>query len=149
SRDARIGENWDHSQNLIPLVMKAALGHLPVLQIFGDDYPTPDGTCIRDYVHVEDLAAAHRLALEHMRTKPSGSEITLNVGTGTGTSVLEVIAATERITGRRVPYEVVARRVGDPAVTYADPRRIRTILGWAAELDIDDILDSAWRWHAR
>lgn len=149
SLDAKIGENWDHSQNLIPLVMKAALGVGPVLQVFGDDYPTPDGTCIRDYVHVEDLAVAHRLALEHLQRSPFGSALTLNVGTGTGTSVLEVIVAAERITGRPIPYEIVSRRAGDPAATFADPRRIRSVLGWNAIHGIDDILDSAWRWHSR
>jgi UDP-glucose-4-epimerase GalE len=149
SHDAVIGENWDHSQNLIPLVMKALLGVIPGLQIFGDDYPTPDGTCIRDYIHVEDLATAHERALHFLasdKTRSVGTH-TFNCGTGLGTSVLEIIKIAENISGRSVPYEVVERRVGDPAVTYADPRLIKNSLGWEPRYGIRDIIASAWRWH--
>lgn len=151
SLDAALGENWDHSQNLIPLVMKAALGVIPRLQVFGNDYPTPDGTCIRDFVHVEDLARAHEMALVHLarHRDQEPSALTLNVGTGIGSSVLEVIAMTEDITGRAVPYDVVARRAGDPAATYADSGRIAAVLGWTAIHDLRDIIGSAWRWHSK
>lgn len=149
SHDGTLGENWDHSQNLIPVVMKAALGRIPGLQVFGNDYPTPDGTCIRDYVHVEDLATAHELALAHLARGAVETSLTLNVGTGRGTSVLEVISLAERITGRPVPFEIVARREGDPAVTYADPRRIQSVLGWRSAFDISDIVTTAWQWHSR
>ena len=151
SHDGVIGENWDHSQNLIPLVMKAALGRIPCLQVFGDDYPTPDGTCIRDYIHVEDLAAAHALALSHLATTADDppSALPLNVGTGVGTSVREVIGIAEEVSGRDVPYEVVGRRAGDPTSVYADPSRSATILGWRATQDIHEIIASAWRWHSK
>ena len=151
SLDAALGENWDHSQNLIPLVMKAALGIIPRLQVFGNDYPTQDGTCVRDYVHVEDLARAHEMALAHLarHRHEAPSALTLNVGTGVGSSVLNVIAMTEDVTGRSVPFEVVARRVGDPAATYADPRRIAAVLGWTAIHDLRDIISSAWQWHSK
>ncbi len=112
SSDGAIGEDWTYSQNLVPLVMKATLGRMPELQVYGADYPTPDGTCIRDYIHIEDLARAHVLALEHLAAGKDGA--TLNVGTGVGTSVLDVIRATERISGRTVPHRIVDRRP-DPA----------------------------------
>jgi UDP-glucose 4-epimerase len=146
SRDGRIGEDWSTSQNLVPLVMKAALGKLDTLQVYGDDYPTPDGTCIRDYIHVEDLAEAHVLALAHLAG--GGATTALNVGTGIGTSVLEVIRATERISGSSVPYRIVPRRAGDPTATYADPTRIAQVLGWKPQHGLDDIIESAWRWHS-
>lgn len=150
SHDGALGENWDHSQNLIPLVMKAALRVIPRLQVFGNDYPTPDGTCVRDYVHVEDLARAHDMALVHLtrHRDEAPSSSTLNVGTGVGTSVLDVIAVAEEVTGRTIPYDVVSRRAGDPAATYADPRRIASVLGWSSTQDIRDIVGSAWRWHS-
>ena len=146
SSDAAIGENWDHSQNLIPLVMKAALGLLPRLSVYGDDYPTPDGTCIRDYVHVDDLADAHVRALTHLAR--GGQTAALNLGTGVGSSVLEVIRATERISGRPVPYDIVARRPGDPAATFADPRHAEAVLGWTAAMGLDEVIATAWAWHS-
>jgi UDP-glucose-4-epimerase GalE len=146
SRDGRIGEDWTYSQNLVPLVMKAILGKRPPLQVFGNDYPTPDGTCIRDYIHVEDLADAHAKALDHLARGEATA--TLNVGTGVGTSVLEVINSTERITGRSVPYDIVGRRAGDPTSTYADPSTTQATIGWKAEQGIDEIIESAWRWHS-
>ncbi len=146
SSDGVIGEDWTYSQNLVPLVMKAVLGKRPPLDVFGDDYPTPDGTCIRDYIHVEDLAEAHVLALDHLTR--GGSSVALNVGTGVGTSVLEVIRAAERITGREVPYRVTGRRPGDPTATFADPTKIEATLGWHARHGLDDIIRSAWNWHS-
>ncbi len=146
SEDAVIGEDWTQSLNLIPLVMKATLGKRPPVQVFGDDYPTPDGTCIRDYIHVEDLADAHVRALDHLAT--GGETVSLNVGTGVGSSVLDVIRATERIAGRPVPHEIVGRRAGDPVSTYADPARIEAVLGWRATHGLDEIVASAWRWHS-
>jgi UDP-glucose-4-epimerase GalE len=144
--DGSIGEDWTYSQNLVPLVMKATLGHMPELQVFGNDYPTPDGTCIRDYIHVDDLADAHVRSLDHLAA--GGSGITLNVGTGIGTSVLQVIEATERISGQQVPYRIVDRRPGDPTSTYADPTLIESTLGWSARRSLDDIIRSAWAWHS-
>ncbi len=145
SADSRIGEDWTHSQNLIPLVMQAVLGVRPAVSVFGDDYPTPDGTGIRDYIHVEDLADAHLKALDYLAA--GGTTTALNVGTGVGTSVMEVIATTQRISGRPVPYQLAPRRPGDPVATYADPSLVRTTLGWAATRGMDEIIDSAWRWH--
>lgn len=146
SADARIGEDWASSANLVPLVMKAALGQGPPVQIFGTDYPTPDGTGIRDYIHVDDLARAHILSLEHLAR--GGDTVALNVGTGTGSSVLDVIAATERVSGVDVPKVVSPRRAGDPVSSYADARRTREVLGWEATRDLDDIIRSAWAWHS-
>ena len=146
SADAAIGEDWTHSQNLVPLVMKAALGRMGRLAVFGNDYPTPDGTCIRDYIHVDDLAAAHLRSLDHLAA--GGGTEAVNVGTGVGSSVLEVIAASERISGLTVPYDIVARRAGDPVSTYADPARAREVLKWQASQGLDEIIASAWAWHS-
>ena len=146
SADGVIGEDWSRSQNLVPLVMKATLGKRPPVEVFGTDYPTADGTCIRDYIHVDDLADAHIRALDYLDR--GGSTTTLNVGTGVGTSVLEVIHATEHISGRMVPYTIAPRRAGDPVATYADPTKARTMLGWAATRTLNDIIGSAWRWHS-
>ena len=140
------GEVWERSINLIPMAMKATLGHGPPLQVFGNDYPTPDGTCIRDYIHVDDLADAHVRALDYLAT--GGATVALNVGTGVGTSVLEVIEATERIGGQPVPHNIVDRRPGDPVATYADPTRIGGTLGWHSTKSLDDIIASAWAWHS-
>ena len=146
SDDAAIGEDWSMALNLVPLVMKATLGHRPPVQVFGTDYPTPDGTCIRDYIHVDDLADAHVRALGYLSA--GGPTIALNVGTGVGSSVLDVIRATERISGRMVPYESGPRRAGDPVATFADPSLIAAKLGWRATSGLDDIIRSAWNWHS-
>lgn len=146
SMDTAIGEDWRFSQNLIPLVMKARLGVLPSLTVYGGDYPTPDGTNIRDYIHVDDLADAHLRSLDYLAD--GGASIALNVGTGTGSSVLDVINTTARISGGPVPYQVGPRRAGDPIATYADPTLIRQTLGWKAQYGLDEIIDSAWRWHS-
>jgi UDP-glucose 4-epimerase len=153
SHDALIGEDWTHSQNLIPVVMQAALGVRPEVQVFGGDYPTPDGTCIRDYIHVDDLAEAHVAALDllsrHTDATDAGSWRAVNVGTGLGTSVLEVIRATEAVAQRPVPYRVVERRAGDPVAVWADPTGARALLGWKARHDLTTIIETAWRWHSR
>ena len=144
--DATLGEDWRHSQNLIPHVMRAVVGGSGTLSVFGNDFPTPDGTGVRDYIHVEDLAAAHIAALDHLRA--GGDSVTCNVGTGFGTSVMQIIEATERITGRTVPYEVVGRRAGDPAECYADTARIQRLFGWSPTRSLDDIISSAYAWHS-
>jgi UDP-glucose-4-epimerase GalE len=144
--DGRFGEVWERSINLVPVAMKAALGRRPPIEVFGNDYPTPDGTCIRDYIHVDDLADAHVRALGYLAE--GGPTVALNVGTGVGSSVLEVLAAAERAAGRPVPHVIGPRRAGDPVATYADPSLIATTLGWRATKDLDDIASSAWAWHS-
>ena len=146
SDDATLGEDWRFSQNLIPHVMKAVLGHSPALQVFGNDFPTPDGTGVRDYIHVEDLARAHVAALDYLAA--GNDSITCNVGTGHGTSVLEIIAATERISGKSVPHEIVARRPGDPSQCYADAGLITEKFNWSPQRNLDDIISSAYAWHS-
>jgi UDP-glucose 4-epimerase len=146
STDTRIGEDWAQSLNLVPIVMKATLGRRGPVQVFGSDYPTPDGTCIRDYIHVEDLADAHVRALAYLAD--GGATTALNVGTGQGSSVLDVIAATERISGRTVPYEMSPRRAGDPISVYADPTLVRDTLGWQSTFGLDEIIATAWAWHS-
>ncbi len=147
SADASIGENWDYSQNLIPLVMKAILGASGPLRVFGNDYPTPDGTCLRDYIHVEDLAQAHINALDYLAT--GGQSMACNVGTGQASSVLDVLRMAEEVSGRSVPHVVAPRRAGDPTTVFADPTLVRAILGWRATHDLREIVASAWRWHSK
>ncbi|NDA81423.1 MAG: NAD-dependent epimerase/dehydratase family protein [Actinobacteria bacterium] len=130
SSDGVLGENWDMSTNLVPLVMKAALGASGPVKVFGNDYPTPDGTGVRDYIHVEDLATAHAKAVDHLTA--GRDNVTLNLGTGRGHSVMEIIHETESALGRPVPYETVARRPGDPATVYADPSLAKNVLYWSA-----------------
>jgi len=142
-----IGEIHDPETHLIPLALKAALGIAPPLTIFGEDLETPDGTCIRDYVHVSDLAAAHVLALEYLAI--GGASTRLNLGTGQGTSIRELIQRFERLTGRVIPHQFAPPRAGDPPILYADPSRARAVLGWTAKRDIDQILQTAWRWEQR
>jgi len=146
STDGAIGEDWSRSQNLIPLVMKATLGKAPPVQVFGSDYPTADGTCIRDYIHIEDVADAHVRALDYL--DEGGATTALNVGTGIGSSVFDIAGTTERISGQTVPYEVVGRRAGDPVETYADATKVHATLGWAATRTLDNIIESAWQWHS-
>lgn len=144
--EGEIGERHDPETHLIPLVLEAALGKRAGVEIYGTDYPTPDGTAIRDYVHVADLAAAHVLALDHLAA--GGESLRLNLGTGSGHSVREVIAAAERISGRRVPFRAAPRRPGDPPVLVADARLAAERLGWQPRLsDLDTILGTALAWH--
>lgn len=142
------GECHDPETHLIPNVLRAIDGEIPALRLFGDDYATPDGTCIRDYIHVSDLAAAHVLALEYlMAGKPS---IAMNLGTGTGISVREILDAATRVTGRKVPHSIEGRREGDPALLVADSTLAQQTLGWSMKSsDIDTIIASAWAWHCR
>jgi len=145
--DGTIGEAHDPETHLIPNAIKAALGTGQALTLFGDDYPTPDGTCIRDYVHVDDLAQAHQLALAYMDANPGAH--TFNLGNGQGFSVREVIAAVERVAGRPVPHSVAPRRPGDPSILVASSERARAVLGWTPEYTtLDPILATAVRWHA-
>ncbi len=140
----RLGEDHDPETHLIPLVIDAALGRRAALDVFGDDYPTPDGTCIRDYVHVTDLAEAHLLALDRLE---HGS-VTYNIGSGQGHSVREVIRAVERIGGRTVPVRQAARRAGDPAILVASSGRLRAQTGWAPKLgSLDDMVRTAFAWR--
>ena len=144
---AEIGEWHDPETHLIPLVLDAALGRRPSISIFGTDYPTPDGTAVRDYIHVIDLADAHVAALRHL-LGGGGSEA-LNLGTGRGASVREVIRAAEAVTGRAVPVIEAARRAGDPPALVADPRRAETVLSWRATRDLAAMVEDAWRWHRK
>lgn len=146
SLDGVIGEDWSVTTNLIPLVMKAVLGESGPVQVFGNDYPTPDGTGIRDYIHVEDLARAHVAALDYL--DDGGVSTAINLGTGIGSSVLEILHRTAEVAGREVPHNFVARRVGDPATVFADPSAAEAMLGWKAGLTLDDIIRSAYSWHA-
>jgi len=146
--EGRVGEDHDPETHLIPLVLRAAAGRLHTLKVFGNDYPTRDGTCIRDYVHVTDLADAHVRALRSMLAGTGGARA-YNLGNATGTTVLEVIRAAERITGKKVPFEVVGRRAGDPPVLVGSPAKIAAELGWnPSHSDIDTIVRTAWRWHS-
>ena len=133
-------------RNLLPYIAQVAVGRRDRLEVFGDDYPTPDGTCIRDYLHVVDLARAHVQALDYLSVEPRLA--VHNLGTGRGCSVLEVLRAFERSSGRSVPYRVVARRPGDAAVSFANPSRARDELGWSAARDIDRICVDLWRWQS-
>ncbi|MFJ7248294.1 UDP-glucose 4-epimerase GalE [Kitasatospora sp. NPDC098652] len=137
------GERHDPESHLIPLVFQAALGRRPHIAVFGDDYPTPDGTCIRDYIHVADLADAHLLALD--AAKP-GEHLICNLGNGSGFSVREVIESVKRVTGREIPVQVVGRRAGDPAVLVASAERAHQELGWTPRRpNLDDIVADAWK----
>ncbi|MCK9172393.1 MAG: UDP-glucose 4-epimerase GalE [Desulfuromonas thiophila] len=133
--------------NLVPYIAQVAIGRRPRLQVFGADYATPDGTGVRDYIHVVDLARGHLSALRALEGPPG--VLTVNLGTGRGYSVLEMVRAFERASGRPVPYDIVARRPGDTAICYADTRLAAERLGWRAELDIDRLCEDTWRWQKR
>ena len=144
-----IGELHDPETHLIPLVLAASTENGPELQIYGSDYPTPDGTCLRDYIHVNDLADAHVRALQHLEKRSDekgGDSLALNLGTGRGHSVLEVIQAAENATGRPVRRMIGPRRPGDPPVLVADPAKAQSVLGWTAKCNFADIVSSAWAW---
>lgn len=143
--DGSIGEDHDPETHLIPIVLQVALGQREHVQIFGTDYDTPDGTCIRDYIHVEDLASAHRLAIESLQP---GSFNAWNIGTGVGQSVREVIEAARKVTGKDIAAVESPRRAGDPPRLVAVPDKIRKDLGWQAEwVDIEKTVAGAWQWH--
>ena len=145
----RIGEDPNGiPNNLLPFVAQVACGRLPRLRVFGNDYPTPDGTGVRDYIHVVDLALGHLAALR--RLAGSAPELlTVNLGTGRGYSVLEMVRAFEKASGREVPYEIAPRREGDVATCYADPRRAAALLGWRAERGLETMCADAWRWQSQ
>jgi UDP-glucose-4-epimerase GalE len=154
-----IGEIHDPETHLIPLALGASVENGPELQIYGSDYPTPDGTCVRDYIHVSDLADAHVRALQHLEVQQNetqhlerdgdekgGESLAINLGTGRGHSVLEVIRAVESATGRPVRRKIVPRRPGDPPILVADPAKAHRVLGWTAQRNLADIVSSAWIW---
>jgi UDP-glucose 4-epimerase len=146
AQDGSIGEDHNPETHLIPLVFDAATGKRENIQIFGVDYPTPDGTCLRDYVHVDDLSRAHIAVFDKLSTP--GAALFYNLGTGTPTSVREVIAAVEKVTGRKVPTVEKERREGDPPSLYADSTKARTELDWRPQYSsIEPIVESAWKWH--
>lgn len=147
AEDGAIGEHHVPETHLIPLAIDAATGARPPLQVFGHDYPTPDGTCLRDYVHVDDLSRAHIAVFDRLSTP--GAALFYNLGTGRPTSVLEVIRAVEQVTGKKVPYTLATRRAGDPPALFADSTKAQMDLGWTIRYpDITAIVASAWRWHA-
>lgn len=146
SLDAKIGEDWTVTLNLIPLVMKAAVGKVPAVKVFGTDYPTRDGTAIRDYIHVVDLADAHIRALVFLRQQDR-SEI-FNLGTGQGSSVQEIVDTSRRLSGVDIPVEYAARRPGDPIAIYSDNTKVRSVLGWEPKYGLEEIIQSAWQWHS-
>ncbi len=143
--EGEIGCEQAVPNNLIPILMEVMQGKRKELQIYGDDYETQDGTAIRDYIHVQDLAIAHVLALDHLLA--GNKSLTLNLGTGQGKSVKEVVASVERVVGHSVPLAIVPRRAGDAAILVAEPSKAKEMLGWEASFtDIDDIVRTAWNW---
>ena len=137
-------------QNLVPFITQTAFGLRKELSVYGNDYPTQDGTCIRDYIHVVDLAKAHVIALQRLLNKQNLEKVeTFNLGTGTGSSVLEVINAFEKVSGQKLPYKIVGRREGDVISAYANTDKANTILGWKAELSLEEALASAWKWEKK
>jgi UDP-glucose-4-epimerase GalE len=144
--DGSHGEDWRVTVNLVPLVMKAALGVAPAIRVFGTDYDTPDGTAIRDYVHVVDLADAHIKAIDHLAA--GGDSTIVNLGTGRGSSVFEVIDVARRVSGREIPTIEEGRRTGDPVAVYADLQRAADVLDWRPKYALDEIISSAWKWHS-
>ncbi|WP_066223840.1 UDP-glucose 4-epimerase GalE [Formosa haliotis] len=137
-------------QNLVPFITQTAVGLREQLSVFGDDYPTADGTCIRDYIHVVDLAKAHVIALKRLLEDKNDSNFEVfNLGTGTGSSVLEVINAFERVSGEKLNYKIAPRREGDVIAAYANTEKANDVLGWKSELTLDDAMKSAWKWEQK
>lgn len=137
-------------QNLVPFITQTAIGLREQLSVFGDDYPTPDGTCIRDYIHVVDLAKAHVVALQRLIENRNKEKVEVfNVGTGKGSSVLEVINAFEKVSGQKLPYKIVGRREGDITTAYANTDKANQVLGWKAQSTLEDGLASAWKWEKK
>ena len=145
SADGKIGEDHNPESHLIPRVLMAITGEIEKIEVFGTDYNTPDGTCIRDYIHVDDLAAAHGKALDHLAA--GGESVQCNLGTGVGVSVRQIIDAVEEVTGKTVPVSYGPRRAGDPDMLVAEPSRAKQLLGWEAQhKDVRDMVSSAWAW---
>lgn len=137
-------------QNLVPFITQTGIGMRQELSVYGDDYPTPDGTCIRDYIHVVDLAKAHVVALQRLLNNKNADKVeTFNVGTGTGSSVLEVINTFEKVSGQKLPYKIVGRREGDITSAYANTDKANNVLGWKAKSTLEDGLASAWKWEKK
>jgi UDP-glucose 4-epimerase len=137
-------------QNLVPFITQTGLGLRKELSVYGDDYPTPDGTCVRDYIHVVDLAKAHVIALKRLLDKKNLEKVEIfNLGTGTGSSVLEVIHAFEKVSGKKLPYKIVDRREGDITSAYANTDKANNILGWKAQSTLDEAMESAWKWEQK
>lgn len=134
--------------NLFPYIAQVAVGRLPKLRIFGGDYPTPDGTGVRDYIHVVDLARGHLAALEFLASEKSSGAVDINLGTGNGVSVLQAVAAFKRASNRDIPFEIVGRRAGDVATVYADASKAKALLGWRATRTIEDMCADQWRWQS-
>ena len=137
-------------QNLVPFITQTGFGLREELSVFGDDYPTPDGTCIRDYIHVVDLAKAHVIALQRLLNKKNLEKVeTFNLGTGTGSSVLEVIHTFEKVSGKKLPYKIVPRREGDITEAYANTDKANNVLGWKAQSTLEEAMASAWKWEQK
>ena len=137
-------------QNLVPFITQTGIGLRQELSVYGDDYPTPDGTAVRDYIHVVDLAKAHVIAMQRLLNKKNQAKVeTFNLGTGTGSSVLEVIHAFEKVSGQKLPYKIVARREGDITEAYANTDKANTILGWKAQSTLEEAMASAWKWEQK
>jgi UDP-glucose 4-epimerase len=142
----RCGEDHEPETHLIPLVLKAAMGKIPEVSVFGTDYDTPDGTAVRDYIHISDLSSAHLLALEHLRAGKESQFI--NLGNGSGYSVKQVIETSKKVTGRDIPVENAPRRAGDPPQLVGDSTKAREVLGWQPHVpELEKIIESAWNWH--
>jgi len=137
-------------QNLVPFITQTGIGLRQELSVYGDDYPTPDGTAVRDYIHVVDLAKAHVIAMQRLLNKKNQAKVeTFNLGTGRGSSVLEVIHAFEKVSGQKLPYKIVARREGDITEAYANTDKANTILGWKAQSTLEEAMASAWEWEQK
>ena len=145
----RIGENPNGiPNNLMPYITQVAIGKLPELSVFGDDYDTPDGTGVRDYIHVVDLAEGHVKALDNILEGNKGVQV-FNLGTGHGYSVLDIVKAFEKASGKNVPYKIVARRPGDIATCYSDPTKAKEVLGWEAKRGLAEMCEDSWRWQSQ
>jgi UDP-glucose 4-epimerase len=143
-----VGEVHDPEPHLIPLVLDALAGRRDTLSVYGDDYDTPDGTCVRDYIHVSDLAQAHLLALKNLQE--GALSTSYNLGNGNGFSIRQLIEVAGKVSGRQVPYEIRERRPGDPAALIGNADKIRAELGWSPQFpNLQDIIDTAWRWHQK
>ena len=137
-------------QNLVPFITQTGIGLRQELSVYGDDYPTPDGTAVRDYIHVVDLAKAHVIAMQRLLNKKNQAKVeTFNLGTGTGSSVLEVIHAFEKVSGQKLPYKIVARREGDITEAYANTDKANNVLGWKAQSTLEEAMASAWKWEQK